>query len=58
MLNKTESINLSHSPAGLSTVRIKVNITKAKYRLAQKKRPSTRRLAAELNISRMSAQRV
>ena len=54
MLNKTGSIDLSHLP-GRST---KANISKVKYRLAHKKTMSTRRLAAEMNISRISVQRI
>jgi len=58
MLNKTGSINLSHSPGRPRTVRTKANISKVKCRLAQKKRVSTRRLTAELDISKTSAQRI
>ena len=57
-LSTTGSITLAYSPGRPRTVRTKVNISKAKSRLAQKKRVSTRRLAAELNISRTSAQRI
>ncbi|CAF3395688.1 unnamed protein product [Rotaria socialis] len=48
MLNETGSIDLSHSPGHPRTVRTKVNISKVKYRLAQKKQISSRRLAAEI----------
>ena len=58
MLNKTGSLNLLHSPDRPCTVRTKVNISKIKYRLASKKRVSTRRLPTELDISRTSAQRI
>ena len=58
MLNKTESIDLFHPPAGPRTVRTKANISKVKYRLAHKKTVSTSRLAAEMNISRTSAPRM
>ena len=58
MLNKTGSIDLSHSPRRPRTVRTKANISKLKYRLSHKKTVSTRRLAAEMNISRTSAQRM
>jgi inhibitor of nuclear factor kappa-B kinase subunit alpha len=58
MLNKTGSISLSYSSGRPRTVRTKANISKVKYRLDQKKRVSTRRLAVELDISRTSAQRI
>ncbi|CAF4947754.1 unnamed protein product, partial [Rotaria magnacalcarata] len=58
MLNQTGSIDLSHSPGLPRTVRTKANISKVKYRLAQKKQISSRRLAAEINISRTSARRI
>ena len=51
MLNKTGSIDVSHPPARPT----KENISKVKYRLAHKKTVSTRRLAAEMNISKISA---
>ena len=54
MLNKTGSIDLSHPP-GRPT---KANNSKVKYRLAHKKTVCTRRLTAEMNISRTSAQRI
>ena len=54
MLNKTRSINLSHLP-GRPT---KADISKVKYRLAHNETMSTRRLAAEVNISRNSAHRM
>ena len=37
ILNKTGPINLSHAPGCPCTVRAKSNISKAKYRLVQKK---------------------
>ncbi len=55
MINKTGSINLSYSPGRPRTARPKANISKVKYRLAQRKRVSTRRLAAEMHISATSA---
>ncbi|CAF2076733.1 unnamed protein product [Rotaria magnacalcarata] len=58
MLNQTGSIDLSHSPGRPRTVQTKANISKVKYRLAQKKQISSRRLAAEINISRTSARRI
>ena len=58
MLNKVGSINLSHSPGRSRIARTKANISKAKYRLPEKKRLSTRRLAAELGVPRKSAQRI
>ncbi|CAF0755279.1 unnamed protein product [Didymodactylos carnosus] len=58
MMKNTGSINLSYSPGRPRTVRTKAYITKAKCRLNQKKHVSTRKLAAEKNISRRSAQRI
>ncbi|CAM4837760.1 unnamed protein product [Rotaria magnacalcarata] len=58
MLNQTGSIDLSHFPGRPRTVRTKANISKVKYRLAQKKQISSRRLAAEINISRTNARRI
>ena len=58
MLKKTGSIDLSHPPGRPRTVRTKANISKVKYRLAHKKTVSTRRLVAEMNISRTSAHRM
>ena len=58
MVKSTGSNNLSHSPERPRTVHIEANVSKAKRRLKQKKRVSTRRLAAEMNISRTSAQRI
>ena len=55
MIKSTDSIDLSHSPGHPRT---EANVSKAKWRLKQKKRVSTRRLAAEMNISRTSAQRI
>ena len=56
MTKSTDSINLTHSPGRPRTVRTEANISKAKWRLKQKKRVSTRRLAAEMKISRTSVQ--
>jgi transposase len=58
MINNTGSIKLLSLPGRPRTVRTKANISKIKYRLGRKKRVSTRRLAAEMNISRRSAQRI
>lgn len=58
MINNIGSINLSHLPGRPRTARTKSNISKVKHRLAQKKRVSSRRVAAEMNISRTSAQRI
>jgi transposase len=58
MMKNTGSINLSYSHGRPRTVRTKSNISKVKSRLAHKKRVSKRRLAAEMNISRRSAQRI
>ena len=57
-LNKTGSIDLSHLSGRPRTVRTKANISKVKYHLAHKKTVSTKRLAAEMNILRTSAQRM
>ncbi|CAF2979203.1 unnamed protein product [Rotaria sp. Silwood2] len=58
MINRSGSISLSYSPGRPRTARTKTNISKIKCRLAQKKRVSSRRLAAEMNISRTSARRI
>ena len=58
MLNQTGSVDLSHSPGLPRRVRTKANISKVKYRLAQKKQISSRRLAAEINSSCTSARRI
>lgn len=58
MINKTGSIKLLSPPGRSRTVRTKANISKIKYRLGQKKRVAKRRLAAEIYISRRSAQRI
>ena len=55
MINNTGSIELSHSSGHLRTARTKANITKVKRRLNHNKRVSTRRLAAEIKISKTSA---
>ena len=54
MINNTGSIELSRSSGHTCTARIKVNISKAKWRLDQNERVSTRRLAAEIKISKTS----
>ncbi len=43
MINDTSSIELSHSSGRPRTARTKANISKAKWRLDQNKRVSTRR---------------
>ncbi|CAF0885011.1 unnamed protein product [Rotaria sordida] len=58
MIRNTGSINLSHSLGRPRTVRTKANILEMKWRLAQKKRVSSRKLAAEMNISRTSARQI
>lgn len=58
MINNTDSVNLSHPPGRPRTVRTKANILNVKHRLAQKKRVSTRPLAAKMNISATSARRI
>ncbi|CAF1656687.1 unnamed protein product [Adineta ricciae] len=58
MINNIGSINLSHPPGRPRTFRTKANILKVKRRLAQKKRVSTRLLAAKINISATSARRL
>ena len=53
MIRETGSINRCYSPGRPRTIRTKNNIQKVKQRLAKKKKkPSTRRLAAEMKISR------
>ncbi|CAF2081616.1 unnamed protein product [Rotaria magnacalcarata] len=58
LIKDTGSINLSYSTGHPRTVRTKANIIQVKWRAQQKKRVSTRRLAAEMNSSRSSAQRI
>jgi hypothetical protein len=58
MTKKTGFIDLSSPPGRLRTVQIKGNSSKVKDRLGQKKRVSTRRLDAEMNVSRSSAHRI
>ncbi len=52
------SINMSYSSGCPRTIRTKANILKVKSRLGQKRRVSTRRLAAEMKISSISAHRI
>ncbi|CAF3975006.1 unnamed protein product, partial [Rotaria magnacalcarata] len=56
-VRNTDSIELSSPPGRSRTARTKANILKAKQRLDQK-RLSTRRLAAEMNISKSSIHRI
>ncbi|CAF2089292.1 unnamed protein product, partial [Rotaria magnacalcarata] len=56
-VRNTGSIELSSPPGRPRTARTKANILKAKQRLDQK-RVSTRRLAAEMNISKSSIHRI
>ena len=56
MIKGTRSINLLMSPDYPRTIRTKANIHKAKSRLVQRRRASTRKLAVEMCISRTSAQ--
>jgi len=59
MIRETGSINLAYSPGRPRAIRTKNNILKVKQRMAQKKKKvSTRRLAAEMKISRRSVQRI
>ena len=58
MINNTGSIELSHSSGRPRIARTKANISKAKWRLDHNKRVSTRRLAAEIKISKTSAHRI
>ena len=58
MIKGTGSVNLLKPPGRPRTIRTKTNIKKAKLRLAQKKRTSTRELAAEMCISRTSTRRI
>ncbi len=58
MINNIGSINLSSPHGRPRTARTKANISKAKRRLDQKKQVSTRRLAAEINISKSSIHRI
>ena len=57
-INNTGSIDLSPSSGRLRMARTKANISKAKWRLNHNKRVSTRRLAAEIKISKASARRI
>ncbi|CAF4250351.1 unnamed protein product, partial [Rotaria magnacalcarata] len=56
-VRNTGSIELSSPPGRPRTARTKANILKAKQHLDQK-RVSTRRLAAEMNISKSSIHRI
>ncbi|CAF5144228.1 unnamed protein product, partial [Rotaria magnacalcarata] len=56
-VRNTGSIELSSPPGRPRTTRTKANILKAKQRLDQK-RVSTRRSAAEMNISKSSIHRI
>ena len=58
MIKGIGSIDLLKPPGRPHTIRTKANIQKAKLHLALKKRASTRKLAAELCISRTSTQRI
>jgi hypothetical protein len=62
MIGETGSIDRCYSPGRPRTIRTKNNIEKVKQRLAKKKKKkkkvSTRRLAAEMKISRRSVQRI
>ena len=59
MIRETGSIDRCYSPGRPRTIRTKNNIQKVKQRLAKKKKKvSTRRLAAEMKISRRSVQRI
>ena len=58
MLKKTGSINLSLPPGRTRTIRTKASIAKVKRRVKGKRPSSTRKLAAQLKISRTSVQRM
>ena len=58
MISNISSIELSHSSGHLRSACTKANISKVKWRLDQNKRVSTRRLAAEIKISKTSAHRI
>ena len=58
MIKGTGSIDLLKPSGRPPTIRTKANIQKAKLRLAQTKRASTRKLASEMCISRTSTQRI
>ncbi|CAF1446281.1 unnamed protein product [Adineta ricciae] len=58
MIINTGSINLSHPPSRPRTARTEANTLKVKRSLAQKKRVSTRLLAAKISISATSARRI
>ena len=58
MIKGTDSINLLKPPGRPRTIWTKANMQKAKLRLAQKKRASTRELVAEMCISRTSTRRI
>ena len=58
MIDNTGAISLSSPPGCSRTARTKANILKVKTRLERKKRISTRKLAAQMKISRRSIQRI
>ena len=58
MIRETASIELSTSPGRSRTIRTKESIKKVKHRLNRKKKVTSRKLAAELNISRTSVRRI
>ena len=58
MLKDTGSIDLSRPPGRTSTIRTKASITKVKRHVKSKRPSSTRKLAAQLKISRTSIQRI
>lgn len=58
MLKTTGSINLSLPPGRTRTIRTKASIAKVKRRVNGKRPSSTRKLAAQLKISRTSVQRM
>ncbi|CAF4313023.1 unnamed protein product [Didymodactylos carnosus] len=58
MINMNGAISLSKPPGLQRTIRIKGTIAKIKQRLNRKRKVSSRKLAAELSISRTSVRRI
>ncbi|CAF4105035.1 unnamed protein product, partial [Rotaria magnacalcarata] len=58
MIRENGSVELSTSPGRARTIRTKESIKKVKNRLNQKKKVTSRKLAAELNISRTSVRQI
>ena len=58
MIDETGSINVSSPPGGSRTIRTAAAIRKVKNKMKKKKRITVRDLSNDLNISRMTIQRI